>query len=621
MITSHAPLPESTTREPEHPRLTLPRPPDDIEKYAYLQRNLPYLTTILAISATCLIISQIRFETQDPALWPFMIFTGSYALYQVVCLPVNFSGRGFDLAAHQARIQAWNPQVFPDVDIYLPICGEPIEMLRNTWTAVCGLLVAYQGRIQAYVLDDGPSDEARELAASLGLQYIRRPGQRIHKKSGNLRYAFARTSSEYIVIFDADFAPRPDFLSETLPYMDDPSLAIVQTPQFFREGPDQSWLENAAGSVQEVFYRAIQVARNRFGAAVCVGTSAVYRRKALEAQGGAALIPYAEDVHTGLNVMRDGWSITYLPIVLATGICPNNLDAFVRQQYRWCAGNVGIVCSKRLWTVKMSLPARLTFISGFFYYVYTALLIFFGPLLPVVMLVFLPDAIRLRNFVILIPAFVVGAVLYPLWHRAPVRADGLAAGHRPGLGPRVLPLGWRAGQIDELASHPDSGKFAAPVPDRGDLVERRHGRALGSPGHLAFGVGWLAALGPAALRVAQPRRRQPRHLPRKEDSMRYRLLLLLSVVVACVSLSLTGGHLKFRYLTPAPPSHLPHSSAGYLGVYKPGVPPRLRANCELRTDNREAAEPRRLLQWVGRAVPFLICPEAPQPSPDPVRPD
>ena len=29
-----------------------------------------------------------------------------------------------------------------------------------------------------------------------------------------------------------------------------------------------------------------------------------------------------EDVHTGLNVMRDGWSIAYVPIVLSTGICP-----------------------------------------------------------------------------------------------------------------------------------------------------------------------------------------------------------------------------------------------------------------------------------------------------------
>ncbi len=29
--------------------------------------------------------------------------------------------------------------------------------------------------------------------------------------------------------------------------------------------------------------------------------------------------------------------------------------------------------------------------------------------------------------------------------------------------------------------------------------------------------------------------------------MRYRLLLLLAVVVACVSLAMTGSHLKFRY--------------------------------------------------------------------------
>ena len=99
ITTGHAPVARTAIREPQRPRLTLPQPPDDREKYAYLQRNLPYLTTILAISATCLIISQFRFETQDPMLWPFMIFTGSYALYQVICLPVNFSGRGFDLAS------------------------------------------------------------------------------------------------------------------------------------------------------------------------------------------------------------------------------------------------------------------------------------------------------------------------------------------------------------------------------------------------------------------------------------------------------------------------------------------------------------------------------------------
>jgi cellulose synthase (UDP-forming) len=47
------------------------------------------------------------------------------------------------------------------VDIYLPICGEPIELLRNTWTAVLGLIEDYPGQREAYVLDDGPSSEAR----------------------------------------------------------------------------------------------------------------------------------------------------------------------------------------------------------------------------------------------------------------------------------------------------------------------------------------------------------------------------------------------------------------------------------------------------------------------------
>jgi cellulose synthase (UDP-forming) len=405
-----------------------PLPPDDAEKYAYVHRDTAFLATILVIGASCLIISQLRFEAHAPVAWPFMVFTSVYIIYQVISLPINFAGRSFDLAAHKVRTARWGPSSYPSVDIYLPICGEPIGVLENTWLAVCGLIASYPGEAAGYVLDDGPSDEARSLAASIGLRYIRRPDVRACKKSGNLRYAFARTDGEFIVILDADFAPRPDFLAETLPYLDDPAIAIVQTPQFFRASATQSWVENAAGAIQEVFYRSIQVARDRFGAAICVGTSAVYRRSALEAEGGPTLIPYAEDVHTGLDVRRAGWSVVYVPVVLSTGLCPDNLDAFVRQQYRWCTGNAGVVFSRRLWSVPMTIPARLSYISGFFYYIYTGLLTFVGPAIPVVMLAFLPGQIRLRNFVVLLPAMVTGFVLYPLWHRA-------------SYGPSVWPLG------------------------------------------------------------------------------------------------------------------------------------------------------------------------------------
>jgi cellulose synthase (UDP-forming) len=395
-----------------------PLPPDSDEKYSYIKRNLPYLTVMITIGSVCVIVSQLQFETRYLVLSPFLLVTAIYVLCQVISLPVNFAGRGFDLVGHQERVQTWHPVSYPDVDIYLPICGEPVELLANTWTAVSGLINEYRGLAKAYVLDDGPSDEARLMTDFFGFHYIRRTDLPAYKKAGNLRHAFARTSGEYLVIFDGDCAPRRDFLAETLPYLDDPTVAIVQTAQYFRSSPNQTWIERAAGPIQEVFYRTVQVARNRLDAAACCGNSAVYRRAALEPQGGPTLIPYAEDVHTGLDVLRAGWSITYLPILLSTGICPDNLDAFVRQQYRWCSGNLGIVFSNRLWSVPMRIPARLAYISDFFRYTYTALLTFFGPLIPIILLAFLADQIRLRTLAVLIPAAFSGCVLYPLWHRS-----------------------------------------------------------------------------------------------------------------------------------------------------------------------------------------------------------
>ena len=553
----------------------LPAPPSDSEKYAYIHRNLPYLTFTLVVSASCVIISQIRFEMHAPGSWPFLAFTATYVIYQVISLPVNFTGRGFDLAAHRARIQRWRPLSYPSVDIYLPICGEPIELLRNTWEAVFELIAAYPGPAQAFVLDDGPSDEACSVSESFGFTYLRRPELRAYKKSGNLRYAFARTDGEYVVILDADFAPRSDFLAETLPYMDDPAIGIVQTPQFFRESPEQTWIENAAGAIQEVFYRSIQVARDRFGAAICVGTSAVYRRTALEPQGGPTLIPYAEDVHTGLDVRRAGWSMVYVPVVLSTGICPDNLDAFVRQQYRWCTGNAGVVFSRRLWSVHMPVrgPAHL--------HLRVLLLRLYQPAhllrarhpdrhagIPA-----RPDQVaEFRH-----PRPRHGRRIHPVPAVASctIWAVGLATGHRPGMGACLLDLGQRPRQDDGLASDPDTGQFAAAVPRVGHRLERRHGPALGGPGPLADGNPWLRAVrDPGVLRHAEPRRGQPRHLPGGTSRMKSRLVVLAALVAAAIALASTG--VRFTLMPSAPPSahaSLPSTSSAYLGVYEQGSPP------------------------------------------------
>jgi len=398
--------------------LILPAPPDDTEKASYAWRALPYLSLALTISAVFVIIAQLLFEARNLAAAPFAIYTIAYLLYQAVSLPVNFAGRTFDIAAHELRVMAWQPARYPSVDVFLPICGEPLAVLRNTWEGVAAVAHAYPGRLTAYVLDDGPSDEAATLAATMGLTYVRRPNLRERKKSGNLKHAFDRTDGEHIVIFDADFRPRPDFLAETLPYLDDPSIGIVQTPQFFRVHRHQTWVEQAAGATLEIFYRAVQVSRDRFGSALCVGSNAVYRRAALEPEGGFTLIPYAEDSHTGLDVRYHGWELRYLPVPLAAGICPATIDLFMRQQYRWCCGATSLIWTRHMWSVPMPVKARLPYIAGWLWNLTTAMRTLVLPLIPITLLLWFQSEIQLRNVLLLLPAVMTSTVLYPLWHRA-----------------------------------------------------------------------------------------------------------------------------------------------------------------------------------------------------------
>jgi cellulose synthase/poly-beta-1,6-N-acetylglucosamine synthase-like glycosyltransferase len=81
--------------------------------------------------------------------------------------------------------------------------------------------------------------------------------------------------------------------------MADPKTALVQTPQYFRVLSEQTWVEKGAGATQELFYRVVQVNRNRWGASICVGSNAVYRRAAFDEVGGTAEIGFSEDVHSG----------------------------------------------------------------------------------------------------------------------------------------------------------------------------------------------------------------------------------------------------------------------------------------------------------------------------------
>jgi cellulose synthase/poly-beta-1,6-N-acetylglucosamine synthase-like glycosyltransferase len=301
------------------------------------------------------------------------------------------------------------------VDIFLPVCGEDIEVLSNTWKHVREIDFP---NYNIYVLDDGDSVEVESLCMIYNFNYIVRNDRPHLKKSGNMRNAFKITSGNYILVLDADFVPRKDFLKETIPVMEyDKNIGILQTPQYFRNSDEQSWLEKGAAGLQEGFYRVIQTSRNNFNASLCVGTSAVYRREALERFGGSAPVEHSEDVNTGLLVMANGFKVKYLPLVLSVGVCPGEIYPFFTQQYRWCIGSFILMLYNRpLWLGDhISFIQRACFINGFSYYIFHTISPFFSPAGIIVILYFFPQQLTWFNILFVIPSLLNDVLFHKLW--------------------------------------------------------------------------------------------------------------------------------------------------------------------------------------------------------------
>ena len=407
--------------------LALPEPPTDAEKYSYVRRGAWLVTLLGTLSFPLLLYSQARMMIQYHWFLLYGPFIVLSAIFLLLPLVTDALSRGFDFNEHRRLVSGWQPTRYPSVDVFLPVCGEPAEVLRNTWNYVSLMSSHYKGTVTAYVLDDSHSPELKEMAREFGFVYATRPNRGWFKKSGNLWFGYQVSYGEFILLLDADFAPRHDFLNEVLPYMDAyPDLGIVQTPQFFRVTNDQSWVERGAGANQELFYRSIQAARARKGGAICVGSCALYRRAALKDNSGMTLAEHSEDMLTGFDLRSIGWRLHYIPVPLSTGNCPDNVLAFLNQQYRWCSGTVGLLTGKRFWGANLPLYTRVCYISGLVYYIYTALFLFLMPVLTISILTFLPNILLFKNMIFMLPVLLYSALIFPRWHYAPFRLEAWA---------------------------------------------------------------------------------------------------------------------------------------------------------------------------------------------------
>lgn len=401
----------------------LPTPPSGHEKTAYIgtRRFLFYVPSFIAF--VLLVTGIFLFSLSRPEFYIYALFGLVIAFYLGISYYIGFTGHDFDIKGHNLLVERWLRQMkawgtYPTVDVFYATCGEDTKVIANAMYYISR--IEYKGLLRVYVLDDGGSAWVMAYAESYGFKYISRPDRGVLKKAGNLRHAFAQTSGDMILILDADFCPRHDILDEMIPHMkEDTKIGILQSPQYFTIHDNQSPIEKGAAYIQELFYRMIQVSRNHYDASICVGTCALYRRQALEPFGGTAPIGYSEDVHTGFQIMRDGWKVKYIPINLAKGVCPDTLPAFFMQQYRWAMGSITLFLNKDFWTAPLTTMQRLCYLSGMFYYMVTGVAVILTPLPAMVLVAWYPEYVFWYNAAFSVPSFLFGVFGVALWTKAP----------------------------------------------------------------------------------------------------------------------------------------------------------------------------------------------------------
>jgi exo-beta-1,3-glucanase (GH17 family)/cellulose synthase/poly-beta-1,6-N-acetylglucosamine synthase-like glycosyltransferase len=254
---------------------------------------------------------------------------------------------GVEKRRHPLIVPAGPGSALPKVSIHLPICNEPPDMVKQTLDALARLDYA---DFEVLVVDNNTSDPAlwepvAEYCSRLGPKFrFFHLGKWPGFKAGALNFALRETApdAEIIASLDSDYVVEPDWLRCMVPQFANPQVAIVQSPQDYRDN-DGSFFKRLMFWEYAGFFQLGMVTRNERNAIIQHGTMSLIRRSAIEASGNWAEWTITEDAELGLRLFREGWEAVYSPRSFGRGVMPDDFAAFRKQRFRWAYGAMQIL--------------------------------------------------------------------------------------------------------------------------------------------------------------------------------------------------------------------------------------------------------------------------------------
>ncbi len=248
------------------------------------------------------------------------------------------------------------PGCLPRVTVQLPLFNE-MYVAERLIEAVVNLEYPRE-LLEIQVLDDS-TDDTQQIASAAVNKYFEQGfdivyhhrEDRVGFKAGALEAGLKKSSGEFVLIFDADFVPRPDCIRRMIDYFTDERVGMVQM-RWSHINADYSLLTKVQAIMLDGHFIIEQVARNRCGGFFNFnGTAGIWRRETIEWSGGWQHDTLAEDTDLSYRAQLMGWHFVYLADDDVPAELPVEINAFKSQQRRWAKGvvQVGIKLFRRIW--------------------------------------------------------------------------------------------------------------------------------------------------------------------------------------------------------------------------------------------------------------------------------
>ena len=256
-----------------------------------------------------------------------------------------------------AYVKEPDKSILPEAGLRVAYCtafvpgAEPYSILEQTLKAMVDIDYPHD----TWLLDEGDDTEAKAICKRYGVKHYSRKGREEFNtdsgrfvrrtKGGNYNSWLHHHDQDYDIVaqHDVDFIPRKDFLTRSLGYFRDPTVAFVGGPQVYGN-LDESWIARGAAEQTYGFYGLMQKGFYGLDMTLLIGANHIVRMEAYrDIEGYTAHI--AEDMLTGMKLYahKNNWKSVYVPETLLLGEGPSTWESYFGQQMRWAYGCMDIV--------------------------------------------------------------------------------------------------------------------------------------------------------------------------------------------------------------------------------------------------------------------------------------